>query len=149
MLELDALQTRVVAANSTVCFDIPMEISCTNVVIVFPGNCLCPLQNSSRGRSLFLQCACLDTSGLAPELADNGSICFQVSPNDTLIRYLCSAQQQECGQNQCFLRTILESHRIIIPGTVLVSMCKWKWVPLCYNMHLAALSHPSYINIIV
>ena len=117
-------ETRVLAPNSTTCYDIPTtDICTTSLSLVWPQNltsrvsCICPIYNSSSGRSVFERCGCLGNSNnIVPRFSENGSICFSdenSSLNGTAVHFQCTTDP--CLED-CFIITILSTHRIIISG---------------------------------
>lgn len=124
------LETRVVAPNSTVCYDIPTtEICPLGIRFIWPRassdrSCSCPVHNGSGGRMAFQNCVpCL--SEITPRLKENGSICFVTSRNETVVHFECSNDEfciydcpynERCTVGECFINNVLASHKVVIQG---------------------------------
>ena len=117
-------QTRVVAPNSTACYDIPTTQLCTSLTFVLAldngiDSTFCPIHNSTLGWSAFRSCIDRLESGPKPYIFSNGSVCFIDPRNQTIFHFQCSTEP--CSDS-CFVRTIISSQRIIIAGSYLAQV---------------------------
>ena len=133
--ESDRLETRITPPNADICFDIPTRSECTAPILVWPrdpgsdrlDSCACHLNSNHGNQSIFNNCYCFNaTSPLDPttvmfNFSANGSICIIDEGTDlseTIVNFQCS---RSCGLGGCFLKTIQQLHRIVIPGIYLQS----------------------------
>ena len=119
-------ETRVLAPNSTTCYDIPVTDICPfSLGVLWPKyfdseeSCFCNVYNSSAGRMIFEKCSCFSdgTADIVPHFSENGSICFSdqnSNLNGTAVHFQCVTDP--CQFEDCFIRTIISTYRIIISG---------------------------------
>lgn len=113
-----ALSTTVEAPNALVCYKIPRVCSVNTRFIWSRGDpehpCTCPVSEDFDGP--FTECVrdrCSD-SDIIPQFS-NGNICLFAIQNESLVHFECDDQYQ-CVYGQCFVRTLLASHKIILAG---------------------------------
>ena len=131
------LQTRVIALNTEFCYVIPVRGDiCTAPIFVWPRRpnsgdnppplpCTCLIGSSSRAQGSFNDCNCFrnnsqnnyDPTNVRFRFSTSGSICIideGAKLNNTIIHFQCS---RSCSNViSCFLKTILELHKIIVAG---------------------------------
>ena len=85
--------------------------------------CACRVHNSTDGRNAFETCACLRDADIVPWVAENGSICLSdlnFALNEMVVNFQCITN--ECAE-ECFVRTLISLHRIIVAGMVYNCAC--------------------------
>ena len=112
---------RLADQNKTTCFSIPSEEdNCPEgaMYFVYQGisrnarSCFCPINTG-----FFDACSCIVNPPSQSNLTSwrqNGSICVFSPINETKIHFTC--HQDDCAENDCFTRTIIKSHLIVLPG---------------------------------
>lgn len=138
----EKIETRVLAPNSMTCFNFPETVKCIDGGLNFvwlsavdsAQSCICPIHNSSTGNRIFGQCiAGCGPDDHFPHFNENGSICFSdlnSTLNETLFHFQCSTEPCTMANSECFIRTILTSHRIIIQGKFIhKNQAHFLWVP--------------------
>ena len=118
------------APNATVCYNIPSTDICPyGIRFLWPRahsefSCSCPVHNSSDGNTVFNDCIPCE-SEITPQFLENGSICFSAPRNETVVHFECSnnelcifecSGEQPCIESECFIRTVLASHKVITSG---------------------------------
>ena len=112
-------QIRVLAPNSTACFNIPQTDICEVLTFVQAQNqenpgVVCPLFDSTVGSMIFQSCAGRLQANPVPYIATNGIVCLNATVNETTIHFQCTIDP--CVIDSCLTNVIIWSHRIIIAG---------------------------------
>ena len=111
--------------NATVCFEIPVTDICSSgLVLVLPLRdqkipAYCIIFNNSFGRQAFESCVSRNLQELEaiPSIFENGSVCFTDVESNTNVTVHFFCLTEPCADEDCIVRTLLTSYRIIIAGS--------------------------------
>ena len=134
ILASPAIETTIASPNTRLCYNIPSTDICPyGIRFLWPRarsefSCSCPVHNSSDGNTVFGDCISCE-SEITPQSMANGSICFSAPSNELVVHFECLDNElcifecsgdERCIEGECFIRTLLKSHKVIAPGNSVV-----------------------------